>query len=313
MRKFLAIVTAVALAAIAFGIAGCSDRAGESESVKKIKALQGEFPVAVKDDAGRAVELDKKPERLVSLAPANTEMLFALGLGDKVVGVSTYCDYPDEAKSKEKVGDFANPNIERIIALKPDIVFAAAGVQKPIIKRLDEAGVKLFVVDPKSVDGILDTIERVAVLTGGSDEASKLVEGLKKRVAAVEDRAAKAKTKPKVFYEVYSQPLMTAGGPSVVNDLIEKAGGANVAAGLETEFPLYSLETLVKNDPEFYIASTGAMAEPGDIKNRPGWESLKAVKEDKVLVFDENIMNRYGPRLIDGLEAVAKAIHPELY
>lgn len=306
--KLLALVAAVAAV---FAIAGCSQQASESKEAQKVRAEQGEFPMTVKDDAGRSIEIEQAPERLVSLAPANTEILFAIGVGDKVVGVSTYCDYPEEAKKKERVGDFANPNIEKIIAAKPDIVFAAAGVQGPVVKRLEDAGIKVFVVNPKSIEGILDVVENVGKVTGSGEKASEVVVDLRKRVDAVKAKGAKLKSKPKVFYEVYSQPLMTAGGPTVVNDMIETAGGANVAGGLDKDFPQYSLETLIQDDPDIYIASTGSMATPGDIGKRPGWEKISAIKNGKVFVFDENIMNRYGPRLIDGLEKVAEAIQGE--
>ncbi|MCL5292630.1 MAG: cobalamin-binding protein [Actinobacteria bacterium] len=305
LAKLLALV--VVMAAV-FVAAGCLQKASKSKEAQKVRAEQGEFPMTVKDDAGRSVEIKKAPERVVSLAPANTEILFAIGVGDKVVGVSTYCDYPPEAKKKEKVGDFANPNVEKIIAVKPDIVFAAAGVQGPVVKRLEDAGIKVFVVNPKSIQGILDAIESIGKATGSEEKASRVVAGLRKRVDAVKEKGAKLKLKPKVFYEVYSQPLMTAGGPTVVNDMIVTAGGINVAGNLDKDFPQYSLETLIQDDPEIYVASTGSMASPGDIGKRPGWERISAIKNGKVFVFDENIMNRYGPRLIDGLEKVAEAI-----
>lgn len=269
-------------------------------------------PVALRDDAGRTVVVKKRPKRFVSLAPANTEILFALGLGEQVVGVTTYCDYPPEAKKKEKVGDFANPNIEKIISLRPDLVLATSGIQGPVVERLDKAGVPVVVVDPKSVDALLEDLRRIGILAGRRAEAMRLIADMNKRVAAVRTKLATAESHPRVFYEVYSEPLMTVGALGVVNELITIAGGRNVAGDIRKDFPQFGLETLIQKDPEVYIASTGSMATPDAISKRAGWQRLSAVRAGRVHVIDENILNRPGPRLVDGLEELARLIHPEI-
>ncbi|MCL4498642.1 MAG: cobalamin-binding protein [Chloroflexi bacterium] len=310
--KFAVVGAALAIASGA--VAGCATKASEStsnnEAATKVSAA---FPLTVKDDGGHTLTLKQKPARVVSLAPTDTEMLFAVGAGGQVVGVSKYCDYPPEAKRKEVVGDFSSPNLERIVALKPEIVFAAAGVQNQINKRLSDAGIQVFVVDPKSIEGILDVIDRVGRVTGNAEKAKTVISGLRKRVDGIKNKVAGSENKPKVFFEVYSQPLMTAGGPTVVNDMIKTAGGVNIAADINKDFPQYSLETLIEKNPDVYVATSGAMANPGEIKNRPGWDRLSAIRNKKVFVLDENLVNRYGPRLIDGLELMAKAIHPEAF
>ncbi len=271
------------------------------------------FSVTVKDDAGQTLTLDEVPERLLSLAPSNTEILFALGLGDRIVGVTDFCDFPQEAKEKEKVGGFADPNIEKIISLEPDLIFAVSGLQDTAVERLRDEGFNVFVVNRKTVDELTDVIRRVGEVADVAGNSDELADELEDRISAVREKVSEATSTPSVFYEVYSEPLMTAGKNTVINDVIGVAGGASLGNESNEDYPQFSLETLIEQDPDVYFASTGSMSEPKDIAAREGWEGLSVSANGRIHVIDENIINRSGPRLIDALEQFAELIHPDLY
>lgn len=287
-------------------LAACSNKKVE----KKSSAVQG--PVQVVDDAGKTVKLTKKPTKIVSLSPGNTEILFALGLDKQIVGVTEFDDYPAKAKTKSKIGGFSTPNVEKIISLKPNLVLATGGIQAPISQRLKKAGIVIFTADAKNLNGVLTDIIKLGKLTGRQDQADKLVDKLKARIKKVEAKVSGAANK-KVFFEIYGQPLSTAGAGTFVNDLIKKAGGINVAATQKQRYPQYSLEQLIKDDPDAYFAASGSMAKPEDINRRPGYDGLTVVKDGKVYVVDENLFLRPGPRLVGGLELMAAKLYPDKF
>lgn len=295
---------------VALLFAGCA--AKKEAPLTGGSSQEKEKSIVVTDDVGNKIELRKPAKKVVSLAPANTEIVFALGKGDNLVGVTSYCDYPPEAKKKEKVGDFANPNVEKILSLNPEVVLATGGIQQEVTKKLLESGIKVFVVDPKNFDQLYVDIEKVGKLLGAEEKAAEIVEEMKRTVEEVKAKVSGLR-KPKVFFEIYSQPLMTAGKGTFINEMIELAGGINLGASAGVGYPQYSLEKLVKDNPEVYIAVKGSMSNPGDIKKRSGFSDLKAVKENKVFVVDDNLVTRPGPRLTKGLLEVAKAIHPEAF
>ncbi|MGE5561641.1 MAG: ABC transporter substrate-binding protein [Chloroflexota bacterium] len=275
----------------------------------------GKAPVSATDDAGRAITLKAVPQRIISGAPSNTEVLFALGLGDKLVGVDVSSDYPEAAKSIAKIGDCVSPqttNFEQVVALKPDIFFAIKGQEK-IVEELDRLGIPAYIVDSPTLADIISDIIAIGKLTGSEKKAAAVAADMQARVDAV---AAKVKDlpaeqRPLVFYEVWSEPLMTAGPGTFVDSLINLAGGTNVAANAKVgSWPEYSLETLIKKDPAVIITTFGDAA---SFAARPGWAGIKAVKEQRVLLVDPNLVVRPGPRVVIGLESFAKAIHPELF
>ncbi len=300
--KRLSLISALLiLLLLSFG--GCAEKASETEVFQKISLL---------DDEGNELVLEKPVERVVSLAPSNTEIVFALGARDKLVGVTTYCDYPEEAKSKEKVGDFANPNVEKIISLKPEVVLATGGIQKGVVGRLEKAGIKVFVIDPRNFEQLFVDIEKVGEILGLKEKAEELTKSMRNKVKEIEEKT-KDLPKPKVFFEIYSQPLMTAGERTFIDDMIRISGGVNIGASAGEGFPQFSEEQLLKENPDVYIAVKGSMNNPADIKKRAGYKALKAVKEGRVYVVDDNLVTRPGPRLVDGLMEVARAIHPEAF
>ena len=200
-----------------------------------------------------------------------------------MVAGTSYDDYPAEAKALPKIGDFSNPNVEKIASFEPDLVLAAGGIQKGLRAKLEDLGMQVYVVDPKTYDGVVNDITNLGKLAGTSAEAQTVADAMTQAqtdVAAKVGSAAKATT----FLEIYSKPLMTAGADTFINDMIGIAGGENIGASAGTGFPTFSTEVLFKADPAVYIADSGSMAEPGDISKRPGFADLTAVKDGHVYV-----------------------------
>jgi cobalamin transport system substrate-binding protein len=308
----LAAVAVLILAALVLAVAaGCgSGSTASSSSTSPSAAAAG--PVTVTDDSHQQVTLTAPAQRVVSLAPANTEIVFALGAGGKLVAGTTYDDYPAAAKSLPKIGDFQSPSVEKIVSFRPDLVLATGGIQAALRGKLEKLGVKVFVLDPGTLDGVYADLAAVGKLLGVSGRADDLVASMKQRAAAVEQKTA-AVARPSVFVEIYSKPLMTAGKDTLIDDLVTLAGGTNIGAAAGSGFPAFSAEVLFKDDPAVYVATTGSMQTPGQIAKRAGYSGLKAVQDGRVYVIEDNLIVRPGPRLIDGLEQLAQMIHPELF
>lgn len=262
------------------------------------------------DALGRNIEIKETPERVVSLAPAATEILFELGLDEKVVGVSEFCNYPVIALEKPKMGDFLNPNIELIIAAEPHIVFVAAGLQEELIERLEQLGITVFCLDAENVDQVIKNVQMTGEIMGVSEVAQTLADEMQSRVDAVALKV-EGQERPVVFFEVWYEPLMTAGPNSFIDNLIELAGGQNLAADADSRFLQLSMEILFERDPDIYIATD--FQSRSDIMARPRYENLTAVQTGRVYTIDDDIINRPGPRIVQGLEEVARIIHPELF
>lgn len=277
------------------------------------------FPVTVTDDLGRTVTVTQQPERLISLAPSLTEVLFAIGAGEQLVGVTEYCDYPEEAKSRERIGGFsANTiSVEKIVALKPDLVFATGGIHQPIIDALDDLGIPVVALDPQNMEQVYSSIAVAGRLTGHAQEADQVVEAMKQRVQAVVDRVANIpqEKRVKVYWQIWDEPLMTAGPSSFAGQLIELAGGINIFGDLTASYPQISAEEVVKRNPDVIMGpdTHGDKLTVEVFRQRPGWSEIKAVQEGRIYLMDGNIVSRSGPRLADALEAVAKALYPERF
>lgn len=303
----LLLVAVLALGSALLAACGADDEAGTAGSSPS--AVAG-GPITVTDDAGVEVTLDEPAEAIVSLAPSNTEIAFAVGAGSKMVAGTSYDDYPEEAKALPKIGDFANPNVEKIASYSPDLILAAGGIQADLRTQLEDLGMVVYVADPKTYEGVIATIEDIGKLAGTEDVAAAVTDAMKAAQADV--RAAVGDlTTATTFLEIYSEPLMTAGKDTFIDDMIAIAGGENIGATAGSGFPTFSTEVLVQTDPEVYIADSGAMSDPGDIDKRAGFSELTAIKEGRVYVIDDNIIARPGPRLADGLRTLARYIHPE--
>ena len=274
--------------------------------------------ITLTDGLGREVKLESAAQRVVSLAPSNTEILFALGAGDKVVGRDEVSDYPAEALALPTVGGWSGFSAEAIVALKPDLVLAAEINSPELVAELEGLGLTVYYLsNPKTLEELYVNIEIVATLTGR--DATKLTDSLKARVAAVDEKIMPLSARPSVFYEVDatdpSKPYSVGPG-TFIHLLINRAGGANAVelAGITDPYPQISLEQLVIAPPDIIILGDsmwGTTAE--SVAARPGWDTLKAVVDGKIFPFDDNLVSRPGPRLIDGLEALARLLHPEAF
>ncbi|MGE5774823.1 MAG: ABC transporter substrate-binding protein [Chloroflexota bacterium] len=271
------------------------------------------------DGLGREITLNGVPQRIVSIAPSNTEILFAIGAGDQVVGRDQFSDYPEAAQKITDVGSIYDaPNTELIVSLKPDLVMAAEVNNPELVKQLEGLGLTVYYLkNPHTLEEMYGNLEIVAQLTGHEKEAGTLIESLKKRVAAVDEKIAPLSSRPSIFYEIDStdpSKPFTAGKDTFITLLIERAGGHNIAADLDG-YPQMSLEQIVAADPNFIILgdATWGGVTPEMVASRPGWENLSAVKNGNVLPFDDNLVSRPGPRLVDGLEQLAKLLRPELF
>lgn len=274
--------------------------------------------IILTDGLGREIFLKTPAQRVVSLAPSLTEILFAIGAGSQVVGRDENSDYPEEALKVESIGStYQILNTESILALDPDLV-VAAGINSPEqIKALEDLGVTVyFFENPTDFAGMYEHLHIMGKLTGHEGEATDMVESLQKRVEAVQQKVAALTERPTVFYEIDgsdpSKPW-TSGPGTFMDAMITQAGGINIGGVLSDPFAQISLEEIVKQDPNFIIlgdAKWGVTIE--SIGEREGWGELTAVKESKIFSFDDNLSSRPGPRLVDGLEALLAILHPEL-
>jgi iron complex transport system substrate-binding protein len=267
----------------------------------------------VTDEAGRQVRLPPKIDRIVSLAPNLTEIVYAIGAGDRLVGRTSFCDYPPAAKAVAEVGDTMQPSVERIIALKPQLVLVSTASQlETFTKQLDEQRIAVYVTKPNSVDQVLSSIETLGQLLGTTDQAKKLAADLRRRAQAVE-AAVTNQPRVKVFYQISDEPLYTIGREAFLTDLIRRAGGISVTADVPTAFPRYSDEAALASQPDAIILPTGGSIGNANSTASPALRNSPAVRNNRVYKINDDILARPGPRLIDGLEQMARALHPEAF
>jgi iron complex transport system substrate-binding protein len=261
----------------------------------------------VVDELDRTVHVPLRAERIVSLAPSVTEILFALGAGDRVVGVTSYCDYPSEARSKESVGDTLKPNVERIVALKADLVIVSTASQvESFVQKLEALGIPVYVTNPRSIEGVLESISAIGAIIGVADAARQLTDKLRGRIALISSRLAD-RTPPSVFVILGTEPLITAGASSFINDLVNRAGGRSISADVSGDYPQYSLETAIAKEPEIILLQAGGNVLPERLKQTP------AARAGRVYRMDDDLLLRPGPRIVDGLEQMAAKIHPDAF
>jgi iron complex transport system substrate-binding protein len=276
-------------------------------------------PQGLKDDLGRPFPLpERTPERIVSMAPNVTEILFALGLGDRVAGVTRFCDYPPEARSIRKIGGLVDPNIEIIQSLDPGLVIAFRGNPLRLVDRIRKLGLPVFVLDiGEGLEALFPLIAKIGRVTRSEERATALAAGLRRRLEAVDTAMGEIKARPKVFVLLYGQGLWTCGGESYVDDLIVRAGGTNVASFMPKKWVLYKREQILKDDPDviFILARSGEDFATGRdwLQRKAHVESVAAVRSGRIFELDENAASRFGPRLVDVLERMVRLLHPELF
>ncbi|MBL8190682.1 MAG: ABC transporter substrate-binding protein, partial [Acidobacteria bacterium] len=288
----------LAVLLIGAGLAACSHRPPASQ-------ISGTRTFT--DELGREVKVQFPPQRIISLAPSVTETLFALGLGDKVVGVTAYCDFPEAARTKEKIGDTLSPNPERLIALKPDLVVMTTASQlEKLLRQLGDLNIAVYVTDPRSVGDVLASIRKLGEVTGATSEAETLVRRMQTRIAEVEIRT-KALPKPRVLYVLQTAPLITAGRNTFINHLIQLAGADSISGNEQTDYPQLSRETAIARSPEVIVAPVShgtELVKEDDL--RRDFAATPAIKTNRIVWVNPDWVDRPGPRLVDGLEQLAK-------
>jgi iron complex transport system substrate-binding protein len=263
---------------------------------------------------GRQVLSPTPPQRLVSLAPSITEILYFLELGDRVVGVTSFCNYPPPVKNKPRIGTYWEFNLEAILALKPDLVLAMAhqGEGESSLNVLSHWKIPYYVGHADTLPQLFRLIEDIARLTGAEDVARRKLPALEARVRRVEARV-QGLPRPRVFMEIDQEPLITVGRSSIQGDLIQRAGGENIAHGIDQRYPVFSLEKVLMARPDIilFTGMAGATTFPARKKFWRKWDMLPAVKAGRLLWIDPDLVDRPGPRLVDGLELLANFFHPQ--
>lgn len=329
MKKIYALLLAMLLCiAVLAGCAG-ADEKETTQNEKDQKTEQTEsseeqetnvFPVTIKDAADNEVKIEAKPERIVSLIPSNTEISFALGLGDEIVGVNDYDNYPEEALEKEKIGDM-NFNVEKIISLKPDLVLAhggsSMGSSAEGLQQLRDAGLTVLVVnDATSFDAVYGAINMIGQATGTKGAAEEIVADMKSKIEAIREKAAtiKEEDKKKVYFEIAPAPeIYSAGKNTFMDEMLTIINAENVVT--EEEWPKVDQEAIIASNPDVIITTYGFYVEDAaeQVLSREGWQDINAIKNKQVVDVNSDEVTRSGPRLVKGVEEVAKAVYPDVF
>jgi iron complex transport system substrate-binding protein len=254
-----------------------------------------------------------RPERIVTLAPNLTEIVYAVGAGNRLVGNTTYCDYPPEAKDVAKIGDTLNPSIERIIALRPQLILVSTASQlETFTRQLDEQQIAVYVTDPHDLEGVFRSIAGVGDLLGQREEGERVSTELRTRTASVAE-AVRSRTPLSVFYQLSAEPLYTAGRDSYITDLIARAGGRSVTADVQGAWPRYSDEAALASRPEAIVLATGGSMGEANREIAAALKNSPAAKSGRIIQINGDFLSRPGPRLVDGLEQLARGLHPDAF
>lgn len=264
------------------------------------------------DDLGRKIFFAKAPTRIVSLAPNVTEILFALGLGEQIVGVTQFCDYPAEATHKAKVGGL-HPNLEAIVAQRPDLILTLP-IRSDLLATFEQLKIPVFILEAKTVEQVLSHLHLLGRMLNHTKEADELVMAMRRRMAEVSERT-KALPRPRLLYVLNSNPLMTVGPGSFIHQVIELAGATNIAADAQTAYPRITMEEVLRDDPDILLFPVGKEEGIPDEEQQQWlrWTRLSAVKQSRFVRIPSVLLDRPGPRIVDGLERLARAIHPDAF
>ena len=288
---------------------GCRKPSAPGENSGSLQSDQREFV----DEAGRKVRVPGNINRIVSLAPNLTEIVFAIGAGNRLVGDTEYCDYPVEAKSIAKVGDTMHPSIERIIALKPQVVLVSTASRLEVFThQLADQKIAVYITNPRSLEEVFRSITTLGDLFSSGDRAAIVVANLRKRAEALDASMTSVKS-TKVFYQVAGEPLYTIGREAYLTDLVRRAGGVSVTADVPGAFPRFSDEAALASRPEAIILPTGGSMGTANSTVAPALKNSPAVLNNRVYKINDDHLSRPGPRLLEGLEEMARALHPEAF
>ncbi|NNJ11827.1 cobalamin-binding protein [Chloroflexales bacterium ZM16-3] len=275
--------------------------------------------IQITDALGRQVSLPATAQRIVSLAPSATEILFAVGAGPQVVGDTSYCNYPPEADALPEIGGFSAKtiSIESIVALSPDLVIGGSTAQASVADALEAVGIPTLIFDPTTFEDVYSNIQQVGYVTGHAQDAAAVVSSMQDRIAAVQAKVAGIPTdqRPSVFYEVFDEPLMSAGPGTFIGQMIGMAGATSIFADATEAYPQVSAEAVVDRDPAVIVgpSSHGDKLTPDQVSARPGWANISAVRAGRIYLIDGDMASRPGPRLADVLDALVAALYPEQF
>jgi len=272
------------------------------------------FAYQVTDEIGRSINISPSSQRIVSLAPGITETLYALGLADKIVGVTSFCNWPTSALQKQRIGGFINPSIEQIVSLKPDLIIATADGNRPdTVRQLERIGLTVYVTNPSDTNGILRSIFHLGEITARKNAAAKLVRQLQKRLSNIEAQI-RYKSKPRVFFQIGLEPLITISGKTLINEVIERAGGINIASNDTARYPRYSPEGIMEGLPDVILFAPMANdKEFTAVKNFwQKFEGIPAVKNNRIYPINTDLISRASPRIVDAIEKMALIFHPDI-
>jgi iron complex transport system substrate-binding protein len=300
-----------AVAVLALVLSAC---AGHAAPAAPSAAASRSFPVTMTDDDGQRVTLTSPPRRIVTFAPSNTEIVFALGLGAQLVGVSgKFDDYPPAAKSIAQVGgsgEFGvDPNVERLVGLHPDLMLAISGGDE-WKKQVRGLGIPVFTINATDFDDLLHDIRTVGRLTGVPGRAASLTKRMVTRAGEIQ-RAIGGEPAVSCFFEVYYPPLTSVGPHTFIADLLKRAGCDSASAGARSDYPEWSVDRLVRESPRVYLVASESGASPEAVAGRPGFKAIAAVAANRIFLIDSDLVSRPGPRVVDGLAALARVLHPD--
>ena len=295
---------------------GCKKSSNKTQPEKQ-------FIVQIKDVFGHETKLKQYPKRIVSMAPSNTEILLHLGVKDRLVGVTSFYGYPEKVRGIEKIGGYINPNFEKIVSLKPDLVFAARGNPKQLIFKLRKYRINVFTLDTHNLSDLFYDIKNIGELVGVEEKANRLVQYMKDEIAEVKNRLKnlRVKQKPRVFWLGQEEPLLTAGTDNIINELIRLAGGINIAEDSNEKWPRYSREKLLLKNPDIIIVSDDKYKSSDRklketiqrFKNDPVWQNIAAVNNERIYFVPTDLIGQPSPRNIEGLNRLVRSFHPELF
>lgn len=281
-----------------------------SQTTQLPESMQTKYPYTVKDSSGEEVVIEKEPTKIISVAPSITELVFALNKGTELIGRTDYCDYPKQSAAVQSIGSLRDPNVEKIVELQPDIVIASTHFKDDVSKKLQDLGIKVVVLyNAEQFDGAYDLINTLGEILNAQNEAKEVVGSMQAKIAEVEAKV-KDVQKPKTYYVVGfgKEGDYTATADTFINQMLQMAGADNIAKDA-TNWK-YSLEKIIENDPEYILISE---AMKNEFVSTQGYKELSAVKNNKVYTIDENLLNRQGPRLAEGVYEIAKILHPDLF
>jgi len=277
--------------------------------------LSETYAGTVTDQLGRKVIVPENPRRVISLAPNITEIIFALNRESLLKGVTLHCDFPVEAKLLPRVGSYVGLDLEKIVSSKPDLCIAIKdGNPKQVVDRLESFGIPVYAVDPRNLDSVMETILSIGGLLGADKRADILVKNMRSRIKHVAELVAATSHRPGVFFQIGAAPVVSVGTRTYIHELIMLAGGKNVTAG-ETPYPRFSREQLIALSPDVVIITSMTRSDAFDqvLAEWNKWPQIQAVRNKQIYMADSDLFDRPSPRLVDGLEALVKLIHPELF